>query len=100
MEVKQMLKPQYDYILGEEIVQDTGVVTTTDIEETKQYYKVIAVGPGRFIDGVLSVPTVEPGDFVIIQKHAAEGDTPPDLLSQGKALFMATRVMAVIRGDY
>lgn len=89
------MKPIYDYVYAKEIVTDTGVVSTMSATDTKQKYEIIAVGPGRHEYGVLVKPTVKPGDIVIIQKHAAEGDTPSDMLARGYALFMASRVMAV-----
>lgn len=93
-----MIKPLYDYVLGEEVLEDSGVVTTTNVSDTKQKYKVLAVGEGRYYGEHFEEPKVNPGDIVIIQKHSAEGDTPPELYQKGQALFMATRIMA-IEGD-
>lgn len=90
-----MIKPLYDYILAEEVVEDSGVVTTTDVSDTKQKYKVLAVGEGRYYGEHFEEPKVKPGDIVMVQKHAAEGDTPVALYQKGQALFMASRVMAI-----
>ena len=90
------MRPILDYIYAKEVKTDTGVVATGQQTDTKQKYEVLAVGPGRTDNnGNLIEPSVKVGDTVIIQKHAAEGDTPPDMLLKGYALFMASRVMAV-----
>ena len=89
------MQPILDYIYGKEIETDTGVVSTGSMEQTKQKYEVVAVGPGRYEVGVFVKPSVKVGDIVIIQKHSAEGDTPADMLNKGYALFMASRVMAI-----
>lgn len=89
------MQPILDYVYAKVIDVDTGVVSQTDTTDTKQYYEVISVGPGRHEFGKLISPSVREGDKVIVQKHAAEGDTPPDLLNKGYALFMASRVMAI-----
>ena len=89
------MRPILDYIYAKEVKTDTGVVATGQQTDTKQKYEVLAVGPGRYEYGNLIEPSVKVGDVVIIQKHAAEGDTPPDMLLKGYALFMASRVMAI-----
>jgi len=89
------IKPEFDYVLGKEIAIDTGVVSTGNVADTKQYYKVLEVGKGRHQYGVFVPTTAKVGDIVIIQKQAAEGDTPPELYARGYALFMETRIMAI-----
>lgn len=88
------IKPEYDYCLGRKIEKDTSAITGVDISDTHQKFEIISVGDGRLVDGVLHKPTVEAGDVVWIQKHAAEGDTPSELYDEGLALFQATRIMA------
>lgn len=92
----QSIEPVLDYIYGKEVIANTGVVTTSEISDTRQTYEVIAVGPGRYDNGVLIKQSCKVGDKVIIQKHAAEGDTPTKMLGNGYALFQGSRVMAVI----
>lgn len=89
-----MLKPLFDYCLGEEIKKDSAVVTTRETSDTRQFFKILAVGPGRYEFGTFIKPDVKPGDEVVIMKQAAEGDTPPEMLSSGYALFQSSRVMA------
>lgn len=91
------MHPILDYIYGEEVKEDSGVVTTTEISDTKQTYKVLAIGPGRYENGTFIEPSVKVGDVVLIQKHSAEGDSPHKMLSGGHAMFMASRVMGVIK---
>ena len=89
------MNPILDYVYGKEVAVDTGVVSQDVATDTKQYYEVIEVGPGRYEFGKLIEPSVRAGETVIIQKHAAEGDTPTDMLNSGYALFMASRIMAI-----
>lgn len=105
-----IIKPGLGYVYGKEVIIETGVVSTTEISDTKQRYKVVAIG--GFTPEVLKVisdltindasevykkeyPGFKVGDVVIIQKHAAEGDSPPEMLSSGYALFLVSRVMAI-----
>lgn len=94
-----MIKPVLDYLWCEEVKPDTGVVTTADIADTYQTYKVLAVGPGRWEYTRFVKPEVESGDIIYVQKHA-EADTPPELekLTPKQALIMASRVMGVVDG--
>lgn len=93
--MEQNIKPVLDYCLARKIEHDTGVVTGAERADTHQYFEILAVGEGRYEYGVLIKPTVKPGDIVWVMKHAAEGDTPPEMYNKGLALFMASRVMAV-----
>jgi len=88
------MKPILDYVYGQEIVEETGVVSGANITDTRQKYKVLAVGPGKYEFGQFIKPQIVIGMIVIIQKHSAEGDTPPDMLDRGYALFQASRIMA------
>lgn len=93
------MKPLYDYCLGEYVNESNGLITTRSLQDTKQKYRIISVGGGRVIDGVLQKPPVKVGDVVIIQKHAAEGDTPHEMYQKNLALFQATRIMAIMEGE-
>lgn len=92
-----MLKPQYDYILCEEIKPDSGVVTGAEVGDHWQKYKVLAVGPGRQSQEgkIVHVPVaIKKGAIIYTQAHS-EADTPPELKKINQALIMASRVMAV-----
>ena len=89
------MTPILDYVYGREVTTDTGVVSNVSIEKTRQKYEVIAVGKGKYEFGTFIEPSVKPGDIVFIQKHASEGDAPPDMLDRGYALFQASRIMAI-----
>lgn len=91
-------EPQLDYLLCEEIKPETGVVTTSDIADHWQKYKVLAAGKGRYDHGVFIEVSVKPGDIIYVQKHS-EADSPPELVQRGQALIMASRVMDVIKNE-
>lgn len=91
-----MIEPVLDYVLAEEIKPDQGAVTSTDIADHWQKYKVLAVGPGRMEQGEFIQVPCQVGDTVYVQKHA-EADTPPELVNLGQALIMGTRIMGVIK---
>lgn len=95
------IQPKGAYVLGKEIVMDSGVVSERAIADTKQYYAVLAIGEGEYNyqHNVYLEPQVKVGDIVIIMKQAAEGDTPPDLYARGYALFPLSRIMAVSQED-
>lgn len=99
------IKPGLGYVYGEEVKEESGAVVSTAISDTRQRYKVLAIGyPEVHVSdklrkiGISYVDYIsfKIGDTVLIQKHAAEGDTPSDMLSKGFALFQANRVMAVM----
>lgn len=94
------MQPQRDYVYAQEIKKTSGIVMTSDISDTRQHYKVLKVGPGYVspLGNYVEADQKLVGKTVIIQKHAAEGDTPPDMLGNGYALFPAERIMAVIDG--
>lgn len=88
------IAPKFDYLLCEEVKDESGVVTTTDVADHWQKYRVLAVGTGRYDNGTFVPTTTDVGDIVYVQKHA-EADTPEDLRQNGKYLIMESRVMAV-----
>lgn len=89
------ITPKYDYLLCEEVKEATGAVSTTDIADHWQKYRVLAAGKGRYSQGVFIEVEAKVGDIILVQKHA-EADTPPELASKGKYLIMDSRVMAVV----
>lgn len=94
------LKPAFDWVYAREIIVDTGVVTSTDVTKTRQYYEVVAVGPGVFdVSGEFIKVPAKPGDKVLIEAHAAEGNTPSKMLAEGYALFKGSRIIAVVEED-
>lgn len=111
--MSKTIKPGLGYIYGKEVKEDAGAVTASEISDTHQRYEVLAIGDesiealkvisdlainDRSDEYKKNFPGCKVGDVVIIQKHAAEGDTPPEMLSKGYALFLANRVMAVEEG--
>ena len=90
-------EPQYDYVLGRIVEKDTGVVSQQQLSDTQQKFEVLAVGPGRPSEtGFILKPSVKKGDIVLVQKHA-DADTPQEILEKGQALFMASRITAVVK---
>lgn len=47
-----------------------GIILSSAAQEKPQIFKVIAVGPGGFVDGNEVEMTVEPGDKVITGKYS------------------------------
>lgn len=89
------MQPVAGYVYGQEVTEDTGVITTTEVSDTKQRYKIIKVGDSYYDHGqLIETSSIKEGDIVIIQKHSAEGDTPPKLYAKGYALFLFSRIMA------
>ena len=48
----------------------SGIILTSTSQEKPQQAEVIAVGPGRVVDGKEVVMNVKPGDMVIFSKYA------------------------------
>jgi co-chaperonin GroES (HSP10) len=60
-------KPRNDHILCRRLPQETHTLVIPDIAQEKQTIcEVLAVGPGRWIDGVFTKTVVRPGHKVII----------------------------------
>lgn len=90
-----MIKPAFDYLLCEKIEKVTGAVTTTDVSDTWQKFRVLAVGPGRpDEEGFIEEMPCEVGDIIWAIKYA-EGDTPDELKTRNQFLIRATKIMAV-----
>jgi hypothetical protein len=109
--MQDKITPGLGYIFGQEVKEEAGAVTASEVSDTHQRYEILAMGdpdlralevfsglPGSVASKKYerNFPGCKVGDVVIIQKHAAEGDTPPEMLSKGFALFLASRVMAVV----
>lgn len=91
-----MIKPLGDWVLVESIIDENGVVSSTDITKTYQKGKIIALGEGFYHHGKLIPPSVKVGDVVYWEAHA-EANTPPEIkrLNDKYELLLAARLMAV-----
>lgn len=91
--------PQNGYMLVEKIERETGVATGSDVEDTHQLWKVLAVSDGywkgsQFIEN----DAVEPGVVVYTMKHA-EADTPKELKDRDQAVIHLNRVIAEVQDN-
>jgi co-chaperonin GroES (HSP10) len=90
------IAPQGDYLLCEQVKEETGVITQSNNAASWQKFKVVATGDGYYneqFDRTIP-PTVEPGDVIYVQQHA-DADTPDDLRAKGLYLLQGSRIMAV-----
>lgn len=90
-----MITPVLDWVIAEKISKDSAVVSEVDIERTHQKFVVLSVGPGVYEFGEFIKPSCKAGDTVIIEAHAAEGNTPPEMSINNLYVFKAARVIAV-----
>jgi len=73
---KESIQPLGDRVLLEEVKQDTktlaGIILPDSLSDDQEMRrgKVIAVGPGRVVDGVLTPVSVKKGEEVIFKKWA------------------------------
>jgi chaperonin GroES len=67
------LKPLFDQVIikMEEAEEKTksGIILTTAAQEKPQVAKVLAVGPGGYVDGNKIEMVVKPGDRVVMRKY-------------------------------
>lgn len=93
-----MLQPKHDYLLVEVIENDTGVVKTEDIRDSKQKGRVLAVGPGTTNEhnGVFIKNESKPGD-VVYWEEGAEANTPAHMKNDNPAIYLIkeARLIAV-----
>lgn len=91
-----MLIPLGDWVLVENIIEESVVMTPHDIEDSHQKGKVIEVGEGFWHNGTLIRPTVKPGDTVFWER-LADSNTPPQIkrLNDNYELILGARLMAV-----
>ncbi len=70
-----MLKPLHDHVVLEVIKQEkttkSGIVLTTEDRDLPTISKVLAVGPGKLLDGKLQPIAVKEGDKVVFKKYAS-----------------------------
>lgn len=87
-----MLKPATGYVLVKEVEVDSGVVSTSDISDTQQKFKVLAVGKQE----KKQTREILPGDIIYTLKHA-DADSVPELEDQGLYLIKEDRIMGYER---
>jgi len=67
------IKPLADNILVEPLERETktpaGIVIPDTAKEKPQEGKVVAVGPGKYVDGKLIKPEVKKGDRVLYRRY-------------------------------
>lgn len=92
---KTTLQPKHDYLLVEVIEDDTGVIKTEDIRDSKQKGRVLAVGPGTYNDhnGIFVETTTKVGE-VVYWEEAAEANTPAYLKNRDLLLVKEARLIA------
>lgn len=70
-----MLKPLNDFIIMKKekakTTTSSGIIITTKEKDEEGICEVIAVGPGKMIDGNLETIDLKPGDKVIYKKYAS-----------------------------
>jgi len=70
------LKPLRDRVLLQPLLAEertkSGIILPDSAKEKPQEAKVVAVGPGKIVDGQLVEPTVKVGDVVIYSKYAGD----------------------------
>lgn len=70
------IEPLHDRVLVERIPEPQGRIIVPDVaRENSKKAKVLAVGPGKWVDGVFTKTAVKPGDIVLIP---GAGNTYPD----------------------
>lgn len=68
-----MIKPLKDNVVLQIIKKENkigNIILSTKQEDKSDTAKVIAVGPGKEIDGKLAKPEVKVGDVVVFKKYA------------------------------
>jgi co-chaperonin GroES (HSP10) len=71
-----MIEPMHDRVLVERLPEPDGRIIIPDVaKKVAVRCKVIAVGPGRWEDGVFTKTAVKPGDVVLVPGC---GNTNPD----------------------
>lgn len=94
-----MIIPAYNYLLLKRLEKETATVSEVDIENTHQRYEVVGIHPylnqaGHYEYGVFVKSSYRVGQIVYVQKHS-DADSTKELINQGLALVMVSRVMAV-----
>lgn len=70
-----MIRPLHDNIvLRKEVMEKktaSGIILSGDSKEQPMVATVLAVGPGRMVDGTFDVPKLKEGDRVVYKKYSA-----------------------------
>lgn len=61
-----LIKPQLDFMLIQKIDRGSNIHIIGNEKTNADIYKVLAIGPGYYLDGKLIKPTIEVGDRVVI----------------------------------
>ncbi len=86
------VEPMHDRVLVERL-PETPEILLTDRPKAK-ICKVIAVGPGRWIDGEFSKTAVKPGDIVLVPGFG--GQHPDYQLPDGTFLIHSADIGAIL----
>lgn len=91
------MQPARGYYLGREVKKESGIVMTTDAQDSPQKFRITAVGEPVLVDGenTFIEADYKEGDIVYIILHAT-ANTPIELKNQGLALFEFNRVMGKV----
>lgn len=87
------IEPMLDRILVERLPEPEGLIFLTDKAKPK-ICKVLAVGPGRWVDGVFTKTAVKPGDVVLIPGWG--GEHPDYECEDGTFLIQSADVGAIL----
>jgi len=91
------LQPMHDRVLVERLAQEEVTHGGIIIPETSRTIafmcKVIAVGPGRWEDGVFTKTVVKPGDVVLVPGC---GNTHPDWREGQQILIQQADIGAIV----
>ena len=92
-----MLKPLFDNVVLEKEKQElktaSGIVLQEKAKDQPSVGKVIAVGPGRMVDGKLVTPSVSVGARVVFKRY---GGTEVELNKTEYLIIAENDILAVI----
>lgn len=82
----------HDRLILERIEEPEGPITLTDKPPTRRF-KVLKVGPGKWVDGTFEKTIVKPGDVVILPGVAV---THPDYKQKQYILAQTSDIGAIV----
>ncbi len=92
-----MIKPLHDYVVLEKVKEEertkSGIILTEKPKDEPSRGVVVAVGPGRTVDGTLVPVGLESGDKVIYKKYSG---TEITFEKKDYLLISAEDILAVI----
>ena len=90
-----MIAPMHDRVLVRRIEQEQGMIGIPEAYRDKaKLCMVVAVGPGRWIDGVFCKTAVKPGDRVLVP--GVGGQIPDIELKDGTFLIQSGDIGAIV----